>query len=97
MFGNVSYARIDTDKYKKSIGCGRISFSTYQSYTNAVAASLLKLKLIRFAKKIKLIHTRKTELVVFATYNLNFISIEIMLGTSTITVDVGIRFLVRNW
>lgn len=43
---------IDTDKYKYPIGSGRITFSTYQSYTKAVAASFVEVKTPKFCKKV---------------------------------------------
>ncbi|VVC24887.1 RNA recognition motif domain,Cytoplasmic polyadenylation element-binding protein, ZZ domain [Cinara cedri] len=53
LFGNVSYAGIDTDKYKYPIGSGRVTFATYQSYTKAVAASFIEVKTPKFCKKIQ--------------------------------------------
>ncbi|XP_003243340.1 cytoplasmic polyadenylation element-binding protein 1 [Acyrthosiphon pisum] len=53
LFGNVSYAGIDTDKYKYPIGSGRVTFSTYQSYTKAVAASFVEVKTPKFCKVIQ--------------------------------------------
>jgi len=43
---------IDTDKYKYPIGSGRVTFSTYQSYTKAVAASFVEVKTPKFCKVV---------------------------------------------
>lgn len=44
------FVGIDTDKYKYPIGSGRVTFSTYQSYTKAVAASFVEVKTPKFCK-----------------------------------------------
>lgn len=44
---------IDTDKYKYPIGSGRVTFSSYQSYTKAVAASFVEVKTPKFSKKVR--------------------------------------------
>lgn len=46
------FTGIDTDKFKYPIGSGRITFSSYQSYTKAVAASFIEVKTPKFCKKV---------------------------------------------
>jgi len=53
LFGGVTFAGIDTDKYKYPIGSGRVSFSNDRSYMKAVSAGFIEIKANKFSKKVQ--------------------------------------------
>jgi len=53
LFGGVTFAGIDTDKYKYPIGSGRVAFNNDRSYMKAVSAGFIEIKANKFSKKVQ--------------------------------------------
>jgi hypothetical protein len=53
LFGGVTFAGIDTDKYKYPIGSGRVTFNNHRSYMKAVSAAFIEIKTPKFTKKVQ--------------------------------------------
>ncbi|CAJ0948707.1 unnamed protein product, partial [Mesorhabditis belari] len=53
-FGDVIYVGIDTDKYKYPIGSGRVTFSSYMAFFQAVGSAHLAIRTNKFLKRIQI-------------------------------------------
>ncbi|CAH8675986.1 unnamed protein product [Schistosoma bovis] len=54
LFGNVSYAALDTDKYHYPIGSGRVAFNSPQGYLAAITTNFICIECQLFSKVIQI-------------------------------------------
>nr|VZI23891.1 unnamed protein product [Spirometra erinaceieuropaei] len=54
LFGEVTFAALDTDKYKYPIGSGRIVFADNRSYMKAVTANFVEVRTPKFTKTLQI-------------------------------------------
>ncbi|CAH8598967.1 unnamed protein product [Schistosoma turkestanicum] len=54
LFGNVSYAALDTDKYHYPIGSGRVAFKSPEGYLAAVKTNFIRVECQVFSKVIQI-------------------------------------------
>ncbi|CDS42399.1 cytoplasmic polyadenylation element binding [Echinococcus multilocularis] len=54
LFGNVTFAALDTDKHKYPIGSGRVVFRNHASYMRAVTANFVEVRTPKFTKTIQI-------------------------------------------